>query len=254
MEEENEMPKGNPGQQEMLTTSTDQQQQPQHTDDTVVLVSNHQVADETIPQITKQEATTILQLGASTGKYWHSWDKLKAVLSYQLKQVLSEYPESKLTTEQQSTSLDETFPELEKRLNEALLCFDEGPPFTLQRLCEILLAAKTAYPNLSKLALALEKNLLVSSTIPICLDPYTEPKAQIPDEANKASEEETQVQSSSEQDNDQPMLGGDKDNEVIIPETEEAPVNDDMAIDMESLDDIVGSSETNPTTSTTSTS
>ncbi|KAG5403313.1 hypothetical protein IGI04_009432 [Brassica rapa subsp. trilocularis] len=39
----------------------------------------------------------------------------------------------------------------------ALLSFDEGPPFTLQRLCEILLAARSIYPKLSKLDLALEK-------------------------------------------------------------------------------------------------
>ncbi|KAB5512294.1 hypothetical protein DKX38_029322 [Salix brachista] len=45
--------------------------------------------------------------------------------------------------------------------SEALHNFEEGPPFTLQRLCEILLAARRIYPNLSKLALALEKVCLL---------------------------------------------------------------------------------------------
>ncbi|XP_030934914.1 serine/threonine-protein phosphatase 4 regulatory subunit 2-B isoform X2 [Quercus lobata] len=103
------------------------------------------------------EVKGILEVIASTGKFWHDWDKLKSMLSFQLKQVLSEYPEAKMTSEEQNASLGETYLELVKRLDEALLGFVEGPPFTLQRLCEILLEARTIYPNLSKLGLALEK-------------------------------------------------------------------------------------------------
>ncbi|CAN6806129.1 unnamed protein product [Brassica oleracea] len=42
-----------------------------------------------------------------------------------------------MTDEQQKEALGETYPELVSRLDEALLSFDEGPPFTLQRLCEV---------------------------------------------------------------------------------------------------------------------
>ncbi|XP_050254017.1 uncharacterized protein LOC126700079 isoform X4 [Quercus robur] len=111
-------------------------------------------------EIAEEEADEfkgILEVIASTGKFWHDWDKLKSMLSFQLKQVLSEYPEAKMTSEEQNASLGETYLELVKRLDEALLGFVEGPPFTLQRLCEILLEARTIYPNLSKLGLALEK-------------------------------------------------------------------------------------------------
>ncbi|KAK9914664.1 hypothetical protein M0R45_038428 [Rubus argutus] len=119
--------------------------------------SKHEIADS--------EVRGILEVIASTGRFWHDWDKLKSMLSFQLKQVLSEYPDAEMTSEQQNASLGEPYLELVKRVDEALHGFTEGPPFTLQRLCEILLDARSIYPNLSKLALALEKNLLVTSML-----------------------------------------------------------------------------------------
>uniref|UniRef100_A0A6M2EJ27 Serine/threonine-protein phosphatase 4 regulatory subunit 2 n=1 Tax=Populus davidiana TaxID=266767 RepID=A0A6M2EJ27_9ROSI len=186
----------------------------------------------------EEEARGILQVIASTGKFWHDWEKLKRVLSFQLKQVLSEYPEAKMTTKEQ----EETYQELVKKLDEALHNFEEGPPFTLQRLCEILLAARHIYPNLSKLALALEKNLLVTSTLAVCTDPY--PQAlEKPAESDKPSEE-LQVQSSLVQNGVEPVVG---DGDEIMTEVEEADIDDDMTIDMEALEEIVASSETNST-------
>ncbi|KAL8463512.1 hypothetical protein ACS0TY_034239 [Phlomoides rotata] len=67
-----------------------------------------------------------------------NWEKLKGILSFQLKQVLSEYPEAKMASELQVSSLGEAFQDLVKRLDDALQIFDEGPPFTLQRICEKL--------------------------------------------------------------------------------------------------------------------
>lgn len=186
----------------------------------------------------EEEVRGILQVIASTGKFWHDWEKLKSVLSFQLKQVLSEYPEAKMTTKEQ----EETYQDLVKKLDEALHNFEEGPPFTLQRLCEILLAARHIYPNLSKLALALEKNLLVTSTLAVCTDPY--PQAlEKPAESDKPSEE-LQVQSSLVQNGVEPVVG---DGDEIMTEVEEADIDDDMTIDMEALEDIVASSETNST-------
>lgn len=181
----------------------------------------------------------ILQVIASTGKFWHDWEKLKSVLSFQLKQVLSEYPEAKMTTKEQ----EETYQDLVKKLDEALHNFEEGPPFTLQRLCEILLAARHIYPNLSKLALALEKNLLVTSTLAVCTDPYPQQALEKPAESDKPSEE-LQVQSSLVQNGVEPVVG---DGDEIMTEVEEADIDDDMTIDMEALEEIVASSETNST-------
>ncbi|KAF9607679.1 hypothetical protein IFM89_038150 [Coptis chinensis] len=145
--------------------------------------------DENKCEITEEELQSILEIIAATGKFWNDWDTLKSLLSFRLKQVLTEYPEAQTTQDQQPSSLGETYEELVRRLEEALLSFTEGPPFTLQRLCEILLSARSIYPNLSKLALALEKNLLVTSTLTVSSDPYPSSAIQKPDEPDKGSVE-----------------------------------------------------------------
>ncbi|KAF4380277.1 hypothetical protein F8388_024570 [Cannabis sativa] len=218
--------------------------------DTVVPdVPNHSEEEEPPKlEITENEARAILEVIASTGKFWHEWDKLKATLSFQLKQVLLEYPEAKMTIEEQNASLRETFTELVKRLDEALHSFDQGPPFTLQRLCEILLNARGIYPNLSKLALALEKNLLVTSMLTISTDPYPQPKAILPEpiEPEKASEEPPKMESDSAAaapQNGVEDSSGDKDE--VMTEVDEADTVDNMTIDMEALESFVESTETN---------
>ncbi|GFZ04632.1 hypothetical protein Acr_17g0002040 [Actinidia rufa] len=199
-------------------------------------------------EIGKEEARTILEVIASTGKFWHDWDKLKSLLSFHLKQVLSEYSEATMPSEQQTSSLGETYPELVKRLDEALLSFVEGPPFTLQRICEILLSARSIYPNLSKLALALEKNLLVTSTLTLSSDPYPPAMMQKPEEIDKRDEEpqergeEPQANPNSVQ-NGVELVAGNKDEAMT--EIEEADV-DAMTIDMDAFEEIVGSSESTP--------
>ncbi|CAN1346107.1 hypothetical protein LINPERPRIM_LOCUS40636 [Linum perenne] len=88
-----------------------------------------------------EEEAGVLEHIASTGKFWHNWDKLKIILSSKLKQVrryanlfpcnnllsisvfpvLSEYPEVKMTSEEQKASLGETYPDLVKRLDDGML-------------------------------------------------------------------------------------------------------------------------------------
>lgn len=60
----------------------------------------------------------------------------------------------------------ESYQELEDRLTSGLESFTDGAPFTLQRFCEVLLNPRDRYPNLDNVALAFEKLLLVTSTIP----------------------------------------------------------------------------------------
>ncbi|XP_066370683.1 uncharacterized protein [Miscanthus floridulus] len=120
--------------------------------------------------VSPEDMRSIIEVIADTGKFWHDWRFLKSVLSLQLKQVLDEYFEVEMVS--QNDGQQRYFSELFSQLNGALERFEEGPPFTLQRLCEILLDPKGTYTKLSKLALALEKNLLVTSTIAKCTDPY----------------------------------------------------------------------------------
>ncbi|GAU39336.1 hypothetical protein TSUD_60870 [Trifolium subterraneum] len=214
-------------------------------------VSNHRDTEEVKSDVSKDEVIRIIQAIASTGRFRHDWDYLKSMLSFQLKQVwggmlayilyfmlilrgvvLSEYPEAKATDEQQRASLGESYSDLVNKLDEALTCFIDGPPFTLQRVCEILLDAKNIYPNLSKLALALEKNLLVTSTLTISTDPIPQDPVQEPDDQEKASEKQ-QHQSDGAQNGAEPEpLVADND-EVMV----EADTGDDVAVEMETIED-----------------
>ncbi|XP_010453887.1 PREDICTED: serine/threonine-protein phosphatase 4 regulatory subunit 2-like [Camelina sativa] len=180
--------------------------------------------------IPEEEVKITLEAVASTGNFWQDWEKLKGTMSSWLKKVLSEYPEAKLTDEQQKEALGETFSELVSRLDEALLSFDEGPPFTLQRLCEILLAARTIYPKLSKLSLALEKNLLVTSMLAISKDPQSQTT-----EHPNAATTDTNTDAANWAPNGIEAMGGDKDE--IMTEVDEADVDDAMTIDMETIDE-----------------
>ncbi|WJX56247.1 hypothetical protein P8452_41920 [Trifolium repens] len=209
-------------------------------DAAVADVSNHRdtevvVEEEEKSDVSKDEVIRIIQDIASTGRFRHDWDNLKSMLSFQLKQVLSEYPEAKATDEQKRASLGESYSDLVNKLNEALTCFIDGPPFTLQRVCEILLDAKNIYPNLSKLALALEKNLLVTSTLTIYADPIPQDPVQEPDDQEKASEKQQQQQSDVAQNGSEPEpepLVADND-EVMV----EADTNEDVAVEMETFED-----------------
>ncbi|CAN1346108.1 Serine/threonine-protein phosphatase 4 regulatory subunit 2 [Linum perenne] len=202
-----------------------------------------------------EEEAGVLEHIASTGKFWHNWDKLKIILSSKLKQVrryanlfpcnnllsisvfpvLSEYPEVKMTSEEQKASLGETYPDLVKRLDDALHSFVDGPPFTLQRLCEILLAARSIYPNLSKLALALEKNLLVTSTLTACTDPcpLVTQKQDEPEEASLKQQQQQQQQPSNSEENGVQPTGTDGDEVMAEVETD---IGDEMTVDMEAFE------------------
>lgn len=198
------------------------------------------VGEKVESEIAEGDVRSILEVIASSGKFWHEWDKLKRMLSFQLKQVLSEYPEAQMSSEDQKSSLGETFEELVKRLDGAVQSFYEGPPFTLQRICEILLDGRSIYSNLSKLSQALEKNLSVTSTLTVSTDPY--PQAIEHTKSKEETSEDIEVRSSSVQ-NGVESTAGERD-EVMAP-AEEAEVEDDVTIDMEAFEEIVGASEAN---------
>nr|DAD37955.1 TPA_asm: hypothetical protein HUJ06_008596 [Nelumbo nucifera] len=109
----------------------------------------------------------------------------------------------------------------------ALLSFVEGPPFTLQRLCEILLAARSIYPNLSKLALALEKNLLVTSTLSISTDPYPSTITQKSEEP-EGGIEGSQPHSNQIQNGVQVMVGSEDEEMAEAEEADEDNKNTDV--------------------------
>lgn len=221
----------------------------------VAVEQNHENPDSELPNhggldpepaFSEEEVRSALEISISTGKFWLDWEKLKSILSYHLKQVLTEYPEAKMTTEQQTTSLGETFQELVKRLDDALHCFDEGPPFTLQRLCEILLSARSIYPKLSKLCLALEKNLLVTSTLQVSCDPYPLASEQNSNGSYEGNGNALPQNNAVENGVVAPPV---EDRDEVMADAQEAEVAEDMIMEMETIDDddVVKPTEANPT-------
>ncbi|KAL9235801.1 hypothetical protein vseg_010536 [Gypsophila vaccaria] len=219
-------------------------------------------------KLSAEEVKEALETTASTGKFWIEWEELKSMLYFQLKQVLLEYPEATMSNDEQNSALGESYLQLVKRLEEALFSFIDGPPFTLQRLSEILLHARTIYPNLSKLALALEKNLLVTSTLTKSMDPcppsivqpeeqaedtHAQPQPQSPSQSQSQPEpvpepkhEPEQQQPETELSNPHSSNGGeltmgDKD-EVMT----ELDAVDDGTVEMEALERIITTPDTIP--------
>ncbi|GMH26011.1 hypothetical protein Nepgr_027854 [Nepenthes gracilis] len=221
-----------------LPDSTGNEGVPHDHEDLVPQLSDTNGGKESQHKFSIEEVRAELGVIALTGNFRQDWDELKSMLSFQLKQVLDEYPEAKMSDEQQNSSLGETYAELSKRLEEAFLSFLEGPPFTLQRICEILLDARGIYPNLSKLSLALEKNLLVTSTLTKCTDPYSKV---IPLNVFEEGDEAAKPYSNSVENGGEHSTG---DKDEIMTELEEAEV-DDKTSDMEAFEDIAHSVDKN---------
>lgn len=93
------------------------------------------------------------------------------------------------------------------------------------------------------LTLAVLQNLSVTSTLIVCTDPYPQTTIYGPNEAEKQSEE-TQLQSNSVQKGVESIV---EDRDEVMTEVEQGDIVDEMTIDMEALEEVVGSSETNAT-------
>jgi len=105
----------------------------------------------------------VLKEMATTGQSRYEWAHLKALIAAKMQQVCAEYYE--VTKDLEATG--ETYEVVLKRLLTLLAEFP-NPPFTTQRLCELLLDPHRIYASSTrKLMNALEKLLTVSSTVPI---------------------------------------------------------------------------------------
>ncbi|KAJ0812128.1 putative protein phosphatase 4 core regulatory subunit R2 [Helianthus annuus] len=213
---------------------------------------NHhrEIRQETAEEEEEEEVRSVLKVIAATGEFWYDWEKLRSMLSLHLKQVLSEYPQAKMTIEEQKISLGETHAELVKRLDDALHSFVDGPPFTLQRLSEIILDARSLYPNLSKLALALEKNLSVTSTLTMSTNPNPPSLTTPPNGSDKVNEDlnpNPQLLSDTVMENGALPVAMSADRDEIMTEVD-ADVSDVMTMDVETTETTEKPSESSPMT------
>ena len=107
-------------------------------------------------------AERMLQDVAKSGRVPVDWGVLLEVLTGKLAQVLQRYQSTYGPCESETDEV--SFAERRNMLTEALRSFD-GPPFTVQRLAEVLLNPEPQYAATHKLMNGLEKLLSVSSTL-----------------------------------------------------------------------------------------
>lgn len=111
---------------------------------------------------------------ASTGIFNEAWSDWKHVIENRLKQNLWLFGSSNSSTELENGIETENgipldISELDKTLfdritNVLLFNFSSYPPYTIQRLAELILRPKLHYKSLSKYLRAVEKTVMVTST------------------------------------------------------------------------------------------
>ncbi|CAK0788007.1 hypothetical protein CVIRNUC_011229 [Coccomyxa viridis] len=105
---------------------------------------------------------------ATTNIIRYPWPMLRPLVEHLLGEVVHDFDSTSQVEVGPTLPLagGETAEELQARLLQLLDGFDTEAPFTMQRLAEVLLEPRKQYTRLEKLALALEKLLLVTSTVP----------------------------------------------------------------------------------------
>ncbi|EDO48233.1 predicted protein [Nematostella vectensis] len=119
-------------------------------------------ADKVLTQELEQLLTNIAQ----TGRILYPWNNLKPVFMYKMDRVMRDFFES--SPSRNSTSSEPThvadFEVMRQRLLDCLDSFT-SPPFTIQRLCELMVEPKRHYKNSEKFMRGIEKNVLVVSSL-----------------------------------------------------------------------------------------
>ncbi|XP_024538038.1 serine/threonine-protein phosphatase 4 regulatory subunit 2 [Selaginella moellendorffii] len=125
------------------------------------------------------ELRRIVSMSAKSGKYWHDWHHLRQLLQFRLNQVVKrlylDTASSAPPTSNEANGADgeKAVYSVLKKLAAQLASFEDAAPFTLQRICELLLEPDQIYSTIDKFELAFEKLLLVTSTLdPVPPDSY----------------------------------------------------------------------------------
>ena len=114
---------------------------------------------------------------AKTGNTVFPWHKIKPLIKRKLEIIIREFSESCPTENLPKMPNVDVFKfgEMKERILEQLESYT-GTPFTVQRLCELLVQPKRHYKRTDKFMRGLEKVMLVVSTV----DPINSSQAQEP--------------------------------------------------------------------------
>lgn len=110
-----------------------------------------------------------LQQVAKTGKTWFPWNKLKKLFLTKVDNVMSQFKKDSPTDLLQTAPNVEQvkYEDMRKRILTLMEEF-QGAPFTVQRLCELIIEPKRHYKRCDKFLRGIEKNVSVVSTV----DPF----------------------------------------------------------------------------------
>ena len=137
---------------------------------------------DSIPACLDEYLTSV----ANTGKALFAWNKVKPLFKRKLELIIQEFSETCPTenlTRQPNVDLF-NFEQMKERIFEQLESYT-GVPFTIQRLCELMVQPKKHYKRIDKYMRGLEKVMLVVSTVdPI---PGTSDEARLERTASTAS-------------------------------------------------------------------
>lgn len=108
----------------------------------------------------------VLAETATTGIIRYEWDVLKPLVWHLLNQVLIEFEAESRVEVGPSVPLGaaESLSDLQRRFRR-LLDSSPGAPFTLQRMCELVLQPRKQYTRIDKLAVAVDKLLTVTTAV-----------------------------------------------------------------------------------------
>ncbi|XP_066284966.1 serine/threonine-protein phosphatase 4 regulatory subunit 2-B-like isoform X1 [Branchiostoma lanceolatum] len=112
------------------------------------------------------ELEQYLQHIAKTGETIYPWNRLKPVFLLKLEKVMQEFNEEAPKVDGPPTPNVEnlSYEEMRERVVSIIESFT-GPPFTMQRLCELVTDPKKHYKRSDKFLRGVEKNVLVVSTV-----------------------------------------------------------------------------------------
>lgn len=118
-----------------------------------------------------QDLEDMLSYIAKTGRVLFPWNSLKPVFLFKLDKVMREFFESSPSRNASSSEPTVTadFEVMRQRLLDCLDSFTSAP-FTIQRLCELMVEPRKNYSNSEKFMRGVEKNVLVVSTVDISRD------------------------------------------------------------------------------------
>nr|CAB3265113.1 serine/threonine-protein phosphatase 4 regulatory subunit 2-A [Phallusia mammillata] len=116
------------------------------------------------PDILPEQLELFLKHVAKTGDIVFSWEKVQQIFIHKLKLVLNEfYQSSPYKGSKVNPNLEnDKFEDMRERVVQLAADFD-CPPFTFQRLCELVTDPKRNYTKCEKFIRAMEKNLMVVS-------------------------------------------------------------------------------------------